>query len=178
MSELSKELQLSAIKIINDLFGEGGSQEIPLRDGRVIKCRTATMKNFKSIVALVEATINGLDQNYLVKLIDKVAEKQTAIINGETDQPLDLVSTIREIAGQGSVVLKIVQAGADTLTKLIPMFTDLTEEQVDDLEMDELSLVAFGVLSKNYEFFIQQVLPSVLACIGHLRTKNQKASQA
>lgn len=171
--ELTREVQKTAITVLEGLFGGDTPTEYTTKAGVKVEFNAAKLKHFRAVVDVVEEFINSFDQSQLVNIIDKVSAKQEQVLAGENPEPLNLNDTVKEICGHGSLIVKLVSGSFDRLVKIVPLFCNLSEEDLGELDMDEASIIIFGVFAKNYQFFTQQVLPAILACVGYLQIQNQ-----
>lgn len=170
------EAQNELMAAVDELFANQSST-ITLISGKQVELVPAKLKQLRSITAFIQDFVGGLDDSALVQLISTVsATQQKRIAEGTDPFKLDTREIISQVAGNTSIVMQIVTQGLEAFPQYLPVFTNLTPEEVEDLTLDDLGAVVFGVFGRNYHFFTQQVLPVIRACIAHLSRKAKKTS--
>lgn len=177
--EVDKDVlaQNALMQSADDLFAGTGSHEITLRTGKKVVIKSAKVKQLRQITAFVQTFLAALDQSAIAGIIAKVSKHQEDAINAGTDPyKLETRQVITDLIGEGGAISQLLQLGVDELPKLIPIFTDLSIEDVDELELDEAAVVGLGIFGRNYHFFIQQVAPVILAYTARLKGLAKKTT--
>lgn len=158
------DMLLAAIAIF-----DGGKNSTPLRSGKVLEIRPATMGHLPQIMLFFGGVVSGLDPSQLAQLIDSVVHSQKmAIARGEDPSKVDLreLATDELVAksfGHASLLSSLFAAVFQLLPSLVESFTNLTEQEFRELELDEGILVAGGIFLLNYRFFTQSLPPILTA---------------
>lgn len=170
--EEAKEIvaQHALMQAADDMFAGTGSHTIRLRSGRSVEIKSAKVKQLRQITAFVQSFLAKLDQSAIAGIIVKVSKYQEEAIKAGTDPyKLETRQLITDLIGEGGAISQLLQLGVDELPKLVPMFSDLSEEEVDDLDLDEAAQVGMAVFVRNYHFFTQQVAPVIHVFIARLK---------
>lgn len=75
-------------------------------------------------------------------------------------------------------IFSLVMQHTDDVIQLLGIILDKPVEWMNDLEIDELVLLAAEVFEVNLDFFIQKVLPSVSMAMGRLGSALYGKAQA
>lgn len=172
------EQQNLMIAAVEELFDEVES-EVKFPDGRVVKINAAKVKDLKQITLFVQTFVASFDPAELLKMLAMVSRKQEEKLReGESPYLLDTEQMVRDVTGEMSIIMDMIHRGLEAIGQFVPVFTDLTVEEFEELELDDAAVIAFAVFGRNYHFFTRQVLPVVRACLGqHLKNPGKKKKQ-
>lgn len=174
-SQAQVKQQNHLLAAVDELFANTQST-VTLRSGQVVQIYPAKVKHLRSIVDYVSEFVGGFQESELVQLIAKVSKRQEQAIDaGESPYTLDTESIVKEVAGEADLIMRLVQSGVEALPKYVTLFSDMTVEQFEDLELDEAAVIGFAIFGRNYHFFTQQALPVILGSIGRLRAMTSQS---
>lgn len=172
------EIQMSLMAAVHELFG-GESGDITLPDGKKVLFHPAKFRHLSGITALFQSFISGLTAEELDKVLKTVSLQQEEKIKaGESPFQLHTEELVKDVTGAMSLAMKMLEAAVDVLPQYVEQFTNLTSEEFGELELDDSMIVAFGVFTRNYNFFIQRLPPVIVACIVGLKKQQMKATKA
>jgi hypothetical protein len=170
--------QNSLLQATADLFAGMEGDTAVLSDKREVNIRTAKVKQLRDITAFIQGFLGRLEGSQVVDLIDKLSiYQQKKIAEGVSPYQMGTKEMILEIIGSANVLSVVLDAAVTELPKLLPIFSSLSAEEVDELELDDATVVAFHIFGKNYHFFSRQVLPLIRGCIESLRQKQKHANK-
>lgn len=164
------------------IFDQGGSH-FTTKSGKEVHIFPAKVKQLTRIMQFFHQVSGALENSDLVKLVDSISEKQRQhMAAGLNPRALNIKELIAaDGAGialnNASIISLLLQSIFEYLPGLVAVFTDVTEEEFGEFDLDEAAMVTFGIFSVNYDFFIQRVLPLLVAFIQSLVRENQKTSR-
>lgn len=160
------EQQNVLIAAANELF-DSADATVTLPSGVEVTVKNAKVKHLKQITQYIQEFVSSFDPQEILTILAAVSRRQEARINaGDSPYTMDTDSMVKEVVGEASLLMRVMNAGVDTFTLLAPLFTSLSREEFEDLDIDEGALVIFGVFGRNYHFFTRQVLPVIRACLA------------
>lgn len=170
--------KLATLETSIDVLTANRGGAATLRDGTVVTFSVAKMKHLPALVAVFNELINGVSEEDFSSIIQVIATKQQdAIAQGKSPHAVDF--TEEDVLGMAiegrSVLFTILQSIAIQISALVPMFCSLTEDEFNELDMDEGPLVLLAIVGANYSFFTQ-TLPRVFKDIFQQRV--EKAGKA
>lgn len=172
------ESQNAMMSAADELF-EGSHDAVTLADGRQVAIKAAKVKHLRQITGFVQTFIQEFQPEELVSLLSRVsARQQTLIAEGSSPYTLNTSELVKDVAGEASLFLRIVSTGIDAFAKLVPLFSEISSEEFEELDLDDAAVLIFGVFGRNYHFFIQRVLPVIQGSIAQriTQTNPQKTS--
>ena len=172
MSEASPvESQNAMMSAADELF-EGSYDAVTFADGREVVIKAAKVKHLRQITLFVQTFIQEFQPEELVSLLSRVSARQQAMIaEGSSPYALNTSELVKDVAGEASLFLRIVSTGIDAFAKLVPMFSEISCDEFEELDLDDAAVLIFGVFGRNYHFFIQRVLPVIQGCIAQRITQ-------
>lgn len=136
---------------------------------RNVAIRTAKIKQINEIGDFIGTFFRSLDQEQVKKLLGLVGDFQrNKILEGATPYGVGTMKMIEDTVSSAGGVIQLIISGVDALKDLIPMFTDMTVEEYEELSMEEGFQVCFHVVGRNYHFFTQRCLPLIRGYIAAL----------
>lgn len=150
------------------IFG-GTSNVVPLEDGRSVEIRPATMKTLPQIIAFFQAALDALDPETIGGIVEVFAERQQALIDaGKNPAEISMedvggISVVQNAFTKVHLLSSLLSAVLGVLPRLAPAFTNLTQEEFENLPPDRGMLVAGGIFMLNYHFFSQSLPPMLAA---------------
>lgn len=169
------ESQNIMIAAVEELFDEVEST-VTLTDGRKVEIRAAKVKNIRQITEFIQRFVMNFEPDALVSMLGMVSRKQEAKLReGESPYLLDTAQMVKDVAGETSLVLQVVNHGLEALQEFVPMFTDMEAAEFEELDLDDAAVVAFAVFGRNYHFFTRRVLPVLR---GSIVQRSQQAGKA
>lgn len=161
---------------------EGGKNELTLSTGKVAVIRPAKMKQLTGMMKFFRDVIGALSQSQLAQMIGIISEAQRKQIDaGEDPRNIDLRQLAQnellhgDTFGSVSIISLLLEAVSTYLPDFVVMFTNLTKEDYEELDIDEGALLIMGIISLNYDFFSQRLLPVFL---GFMKSVLQQAGVA
>lgn len=173
------DAQHTMTQAANDLFEncEAAIIVLPI-SGKTVNIQAAKFKQINELVQFVTTFLSNLDQDKVMHLITRVSDFQEAAIKaGQDPYKLGTLSRIKDMVGDAGIIAEIMGNGLGELPKLVGMFSDLTADEFNDLELDEAFLVGLHILGRNYHFFIQRCAPVIRAFVMLLQSKGKKAGK-
>jgi len=172
------QVQSSLATSLEVLFG-GAATTATLRDGTEIEFRPAKMKHLGALITVFETAVSALSTEEFEDLLALIVERQEASQQaGKSVNDVD-ISDFAKLAEIGkhnmALVSKLFHALLDILPKVVPLFTNLTSEQYDNLLIDEGILVPVGIVGVNYPFFTQSLLPALIGSFSSMTQKRMEA---
>jgi len=164
------------------IFDQGGTR-FTTKSGKEVNIFPAKVKQLTKIMQFFHQVSGALENSDLVKLVDSISEKQREhMAAGLNPRALNIKELIAaDGAGialnNASIISLLLQSIFEYLPGLVSVFTDVNEEEFGEFDLDEAAMVTFGIFSVNYDFFIQRVLPLLVAFIQSLVRENQKTSR-
>lgn len=172
------ETQNAMMSAADELF-DGSYDVVILSDSRKVAIKAAKVKHLRQVTEFVQTFIQNFEPEELVTLLQRVSERQQDLIaGGSSPYSLNTSELVKEVAGEASLLLRIVNTGIEAFAKLAPIFSDITEEEFEDLELDDAALLVFGIFGRNYHFFTQRVLPVIQGSIVHRTMQATKTTSA
>lgn len=172
------EIQMTLMAAVHELFG-GESGDLTLPDGTQVLFHPAKFRHLSGITALFQSFVSALTDQELDRLLKTVSfEQEEKIKAGESPFSLRTEELVKDVAGTMALAMKMLEASVAVLPRYVEQFTNLTKEQFEELELDDSMIVAFGVFTRNYNFFIQRLPPVIVACIVGLKKQQMKAAKA
>ena len=172
------ETQNAMMSAADELF-DGSYDVVILSDSRKVAIKAAKVKHLRQVTEFVQTFIQNFEPEELVTLLQRVSERQQNLIaGGSSPYSLNTSELVKEVAGEASLLLRIVNTGIEAFAKLAPIFSEITEEEFEDLELDDAALLVFGIFGRNYHFFTQRVLPVIQGSIAHRMMQATKTTSA
>ncbi len=162
---------------IDEMFSENPSNTVTLGNGRVVEIRTSKVKTLREITALVASYLGSYTPEELLELLSFTSKAQQELTSEGADPFKDTLAKISTYVGGAEMIARIVTTGLEINTELMPLFTNLTADEFDDLGAEEGAIVAYSVFGRNYHFFSQRVRPVVAGFIesrARLARKNSE----
>lgn len=172
------ETQNTMMESLDELFAQSESFVV-LSDGHTrVDIEVAKFKHLRAISSFIEEFAAGFDATGLLSLIQSVSERQEkAISDGVSPYALGTTDIVKEMAGDASLLVGLISRGLNIFPKYVGLFSSIKEEEVDEMSIEDLSLVVFAIFGRNYHFFTHQALPVIQGCferLGKVRSKSQK----
>lgn len=140
----------------------GTSTKAPLRSGREVTFLPAKMRHLNKLIEVFETALNSVSQEEFEDLINLIVDQQAAAqASGKDATDIDVAEAVRVGKYNMTLVRKMFVACTTILPQIVPLFTDLSSDEYDDLEIDEGILVPVGIIAVNYPFFTQNLLPAL-----------------
>ena len=169
----------------------GGVNSFALDNGKTVEIHPAKMKHLTEVMGFFRALVSRLQPGQLGTIIEFIAKRQReAMASGKRPTDIDLMTLLREMVdrkgddalgleGEEMVVRGIetsqlffdmLGAVLEEMPRLIPLFTNITIEEWDELDLAEATAVIGGIFMVNYRFFTQSLRPILLAfAVGLMR---------
>jgi uncharacterized protein YkvS len=170
----SAEVTAALLNAVHELFGDVASSCTLPTSNLTVNFFPAKFRHLDEITQLYSEIVSGLTNSELTSMMKEVSKRQEGLINeGVSPYLTDPTGIVQEVmANGGSLALKLVSGLTGVTPKLAAMFTDLTEEQFKDLELDEVMLVVYAIFARNYNFFTQRLLPLIAVfTVNHQKTR-------
>lgn len=162
---------------------QGDQTEFALANGTTVKIVPAKMKHLDTVMTFFGAIAARLDPSVVTEIVNIVAERQIkAMAAGKQPSQIDLndlgaEQIVVKALGKTTLVSALISAVAKELPTLAPAFTNLTQEQFEELDADEGMVVATGIFLVNYRFFTQSLRPIAMEFVQGLARKQQSVSK-
>lgn len=75
-------------------------------------------------------------------------------------------------------ILKLISNHSDAFFNIITLLTNLSKEQVEELDLDELLIVVKGVVEVNKHFFLRRVAPALATVLPERMRKATQVSNS
>ena len=159
----SAEVTAALLNAVHELFADVASTCKLPTSGLEVTFYPAKFRHLDEITQLYATVISGLTNTELTSMMQTVSKKQESLINeGVSPYMTDPVGLVQQVmGGGGALTLKLLHGLTDVTPKLVDMFTSLSAEEFKDLEMDEVMIVVYAIFARNYNFFIQRLLPLI-----------------
>lgn len=145
-------------------------------DGVVVNVQQAKTRHLSYAMAFLETLTGALTETQLHGLVTTFAEAQKkAIAEGVDPNSLDAAELTRAALGNASIILTIATKTVGELPQLVTVFTDLSVDQVNELDVEELIVVICKIFLVNYGFFTQTLRPILLSFVAALLSKMETA---
>lgn len=170
-----------------NIFG-GTSNCIPLKekDGkkRLVIISAATMEHLPTILKFFRSVIDGMDPGSMGRLIDMIVDAQKRLIaSGQDPNKVDLKALmtadddaseamVRKAFGNASLVTELFAASLEHMPMMAAAFTNLSAAEYNALDPDEGLLLAGGIFTVNYSFFIRTLPPILTAAMRGWASRN------
>ena len=179
---VTSKLKKSEIKPANlastldELFG-GSRTEFTLKSGTVVTFKPAKLRQLGAITTFLQVILERVPADKLTALLQSIAnEQQKAIDAGKShnDLQMEAVSMVTKAMGHNSLILGVLSHTIDLLPALIGSFTTLSDDEVEEIDLDDMVVVIMGILAVNYSFFTHSLPPIVQSALrGWQAKKNQ-----
>lgn len=147
-------------------------------EAKTVNFRAAKLKHLKALTLLITGLMDGLGNEEIVTLLNYVSNKQQEnLAAGGDAYALDTASLVREATGSVSVITQLLSGAAAVLPDYVSLFTNLTKEEVENMDPTEVILVAYGIFARNFSFFIQngrQLYQALMVSVARRLQKQQK----
>ena len=160
------------------IFG-GTSNEVYIKSlDRVATIKPASMKQLPILIGFFKNLMAHMDQEAIASLVELISDKQRDAINrGEDPSKLPIeeiagISVVNTAFKNASLLTILLSATFESLPKVVPAFTTVTEQEYGDLSPDEGLLLAGGVFMANYGFFTQSLPPLLTVFFREWASKN------
>lgn len=172
VEEVAVSEQNTMLASLDELFA-GAESNLTLRSGKKVEVPAAKVKQLKQITAFITDFVSSFEEKALVQLIMKVSARQEAAIEqGTSPYLLHTNEIVKELAGEAGILMSVLNGGLGQIGKVVSIFSNITEEEFDDLELDEAGVLLFAIFGRNYSFFTHQVLPVIRVCIQRVMVKH------
>lgn len=169
----SQDMSLAAFAIFS-----GATNTFTTSKGKTAIVKQATMKQLPVVLKFFQEIVGGLDQTALVSLIDMYADRQRkALANGEDPNAIeagpedDSEVLVGKVFGNVSLLTQLLASAATVLPELVQSFTNLTEEEYEELSPDEGLTLVGAIFLLNYGFFSQNLVPIFQAFMRNVGRK-------
>lgn len=122
----------------------------------------------------VEGRDYKITEDKVIK-INTISVGNIPVVLNLINKYLDLVPKMKKESDKNAIVMKAIVEDFDSVIKLIEITTDLSKEDIQNLNMAALALIATEVISENADFLYQHVLPAFQKVTQSLKEK-QKTS--
>lgn len=172
------ESQNAMMAAADDLF-DGSYDTVTLSNDRVVAIKAAKVKHLRQITEFVQTFIQNFEAEELVGILQRVSERQQRLLaEGSSAYSLNTSALVKEVAGEASLLLRVITTGIEAFSKLAPIFSEITEEEFEELDLDDAAVLVFGIFGRNYHFFIQRVLPVIQGSIVQRTMQAKKTTSA
>ena len=162
-------------------------ERFPLSDGtlspplkKLVTIRKARVRELSKTVGFFNQLLPKIDPQKLEDLIKMVGDLETAnILKGDPAGKITLTprQMIEKFGARSTLVLDALRGAVDMIPPAVEIYTNLTAEEADALELTDALLVMTGIIGANYDFFSHSLLPTLQAVIGGWRRKLNGSKQ-
>lgn len=151
---------------------------------RMVTIRPARMGQIAEIMKLFREMAQTISHSQIAEAIKIIANvQQQKMAAGENARDLDIAKlAAAELNIDGvqkvSLVSLFMETAASHLPTLVTIFSDLTEEQFKEMDLDEGAMCCFAIFTLNYDFFTRRLLPILLAFAQSLVAQKAAAASA
>ncbi len=150
--------------------------EFSTADGVVVKVQQAKTRHLTYAMTFLETLMGAMSESQLHGLVATFAAAQKkAIAAGIDPNTLDAAELTRAALGNASIILTVASKVASELPQLVTVFTNLSVNQVNELDVEELVVVICKIFLVNYSFFTQTLRPILLSFAAALLSKMETA---
>lgn len=157
----SQDMALAASAIFS-----GATNGFKTSAGKPAVIRQATMKQIPVILRFFQAIVGGLDQTALISLVELYADRQRKALAAGVDPNAiemgpeeDSEAMVGKVFGNVSLLTQLLASASEVLPELVVSFTNLTEDEYENLPPDEGLTLVGGVFMLNYGFFSRALPP-------------------
>lgn len=87
------------------------------------------------------------------------------------------VSMVAGFSLTPSVLLQLISNNWDEVFELIALHTSLDKEKIGELDIDDGLIIFAGVIRRNADFFVQNVVPLMVALAANAASDEKKATE-
>lgn len=180
---------------LNIMLAGGGDKTMqvsPLK--RRVEFRVAKMKDLPKLMNFFKEAMSALGEEQLHLVIKGIADLQNRFAAPGVDpvqEAMDEVAqevaldeeeaqygAVHRILGNANVLLLLATSLAELLPKFVSSFSDITEDEYGELDIDWGIRVTSAVLLLNYSFFTRSLLPAFIASIQMRQSKSEAPLKA
>lgn len=146
-------------------IGEQGSH-------RIVRVTQARTEQLLYAIDFMERVISTIPEASILKLVQTFsAEQQKAFVEGKDPNLINSVDVARAAVGNSSLLLTLAAKIVKEIPQVVIVFTDLREEEIRQLPVEDLIVVVCKIFLVNYAFFTQTLRPILLSFGGALLSK-------
>jgi hypothetical protein len=163
--------------VVDEIFGDSRT-DFTLKSGKLVTFQPAKLRQLGSIVEFLRLLLDRISPDALTSLLQAIAnEQEKALEQGKShnDVRMEAVNLITKALGHNSLILGVLASTIEYLPPLISSFCDMTTEEVDNIDLDDMTVVVMGILSVNYSFFTQSLPPIVRSAFQGWQAKNKQS---
>lgn len=174
----------SMVPTATALFSDGVAR-VPSRTlARDVVCRTAKMRQLTFLIEVFETIVNRIDAESLGAIVEMVADAQRGQLDKGQD-PNDLpyagltaTEIVNKVKGRINVVAMLMTALLSEMPRIAQEFSDVSEAEYNQLDLDEGMSLLLAIFTVNYSFFTQSLPPMFSAFMQTWASKNPEKSAA
>lgn len=127
-----------------------GTEENPLvlRNGEKLVVKTARVAHVGLLLHFFNCLVANLSKEDIITLVTLIEERRTGV-----SPDLDVEQLVGQAFGRSSLLVSVFQATYEAMPKIVTALTPLSQEQWENMEMDEGILLAVSIFQVNYGFF-------------------------
>ena len=155
------------LAVVDRIFAESVSEFTAPSNGTVIKFPRAKLKQLGAATRLFQSIAERVPEERIAELLDLViAEQKQLLAEGKSvhDMNLNASNIITKALGNRSLLFEVFAACTEELSKVVAVFTNISVDEYEELDLEEQLIVAAGIFAVNYNFFTQS-LPPILRAI-------------
>lgn len=175
---------LSALSAVEELFNdatgsvvvrvypedEEGNELAPV--DKEVRFKACKLKHLSPLTVMIQAMVSGLGDTEVLKVLDYVSgEQQRKLEEGVNPYALNTENMIREVILNGSVIAQFFSGAVQLLPHYASLLTNLTKEEIDNMDPMHATLVVYGIFARNYHFFTQNGPQLYRALMGSLGSR-------
>lgn len=166
--------QNAMLQALDDLFLGVKGESVVLPSGTRVIIHTAKVKHLREITDFVTDFLQKFTQEEIVQLIAMTTRAQEDLIKEGENPYVNFMGQIKTYIGGAAILAKVIKTVTDVAPRFLSLFTDMTIEDFDELELDEASMVSYAIFGRNYHFFSQKVRPAIRGCIALLQSQKKQ----
>lgn len=125
---------------------------------------TAKVKHLSKMIQLFSGIISSFDELTFSEILQMIATKQAeAVAEGRSPHDVSITNedVLKVAMDYRSVLVTVVTRLIDHLGPFVEIFSSISDEQFQDLDIDQATLVVLAIIGMNYSFFTQTLPPAL-----------------
>ena len=142
--------------------------------------RKAKVRELTAITAVFRKITERINEQNMLKVVEMVVDMQMAeqAISGKKTFAVTKEQVAEKLKADGVTFITILERTVDLIPEIVPSFTNLSKEEVDELDLDDAVLIITGIIGANYSFFTHSLRPIFEAVMAGFGRKLQEGKSA
>lgn len=164
------------LSAVVDAMFDSGSTSYTTTTGVAIDFKPVNIKRIGKMTEFINTLLQQVGRDKVEALAGVIADEQQRLMSeGKSAYALDIGGLVKRYYDNSSLLLTVFGLVADVLPGMVVTFTNMSEDQFNELGLDEQIVVATGVFAVNYGFFTQSLPPIIKRAMSGLASKKSAA---